>query len=373
MTNIQRLSIIKKRHSKRRKLLDAKNGESSKDIIEESNADIAEPLTAEQQRQLDLDTIEIERAALKEFTTAVQKQYSDNIKKLKDDTSDEARYVKVALIEAEEVWLNSQILIRSPMYKKMSDDQKISLVQKDFALFYKNFPIVARYMICHGQYSSEAFRKMLINCKNSNLEEVYELVDEMIQNETPQDKKGKGKMPESIALEQKLKESEKRTKANEILWVKRQADYVRYLWEYMQDNKFLQVDSDNIWKQAYQSLYNEFMQFKEMHKNTESKIKEEQLKHKKELLYEMSTRIIEGSQSLPKDAAIELLNKLKDKVYKQRYTKLLNQLLEKIPEIEPVTFGQGTNEQAQVEYEEELQQSYYKKNYQKMDFSKLQI
>lgn len=339
LTPIQRRSIIKKRNTKRRKTVDERQSNSNDLDMEVANPD-PEP---------EVD----ERKLIEEYTKRIQQEYKENVQRIKDDTSEEARFVKVAMIEAEEIWLNVQVLLKSKMYATMSEDQKVNLIQKDFAMFYKNFPIVARYMICHGQYNSNAFRKMLINCKNTK-------ADGSTQPLSSNDK-GKGRMEEPIK------------KDNELLWIERQADYVRFLWEEYQDNKFLQDNSDNIWKQAFDALSKEFKEFKELHEKMEKKVKEDAIKHKKELLFEMSSRIIDGAQSLDKKSAMDLKITLQNKVFKQRYDNLLKTLLKTHQPIEPVLSGVGLNEEHQKEYEAELQQSYYKKNYKKLDFNKLKI
>ncbi|MGL5934284.1 MAG: hypothetical protein ACRCZI_01525 [Cetobacterium sp.] len=360
LTAMQRRSIIKKRH-KRQKVV----GESSKDIMEVETI----------QESIEVPEID-ERTMIEEYTVKLQQIYKENVQKIKDDSSEEARFVKIALIEAEEIWLNIQVLMKSKMYATMNDDQKISLVQKDFAMFYKNFPIVARYMICHGQYNSSAFRKMLINCKNTKADGSVD--SQTAEPELKPNDKGKGKMtevrnPTDFSQGSEMPQQEPVKKDNETLWIERQADYVRFLWEEYQDNKFLQSDSDEIWSQAYKALDKEFREFKELHKKMEQKVKEDALKHKKELLFEMSSRIISGAQTLDKKAAMNLKITLQNRAFKQRFDKTLKELLEIRAEIPCTTSGVGTNEERQKEHESELQQSYYKKNYQKMDFDKLKI
>jgi hypothetical protein len=161
-------------------------------------------------------------------------------------------------------------------------------------------------MICLGQYKMKAFKKMLTNNENSS------------------DK-------------------------NEEQWIKRQADYVRFLWE--EYNTVDKKESDKIWLQTYETLSNEFKEFKELHEKMEKKVKEDDLKHKKELLYEMSERIITGKQKLNDNDMKEFLSKLQDKLFKQRFRKLIKQL-SNIKRIEPVVEGLGNNDYAKDIYED---------------------
>jgi hypothetical protein len=82
---------------------------------------------------------------------------------------------------------------------------------------------------------------------------------------------------------------------NEKIWIEQQADYIRYLWE--DDNNgvvFSQQDSDRIWQEAYNNLSSEFNQFRDLYEETETKIKQDKIRYKKEILYELSARIISG-------------------------------------------------------------------------------
>jgi hypothetical protein len=270
------------------------------------------------------------------FLKELQIKYNKNINNISKENS-EFDYVKVALTEAEQIWANTQILMRTPDYKTMTDPEKVSLIQKDFAEFYKNFPIVSRYMICYGQYRVKAFKKMLIKC-----------------NET---KKPAGQ--------------ENTKDMNEKLWVDRQADYVRFLWEEVQDgNTFDKKDSDDIWQQTHKLLTEEFQQFKDLHDMAEKKIKTDAVKHKKELLYEMSSRIVNGQQSLDNANKTSLLNKLKGRLFKQRFKQVItsiNSNNETVATCESV----GTNDMEKETYDDEMKQSFYKKNYKKMDLDKI--
>lgn len=270
------------------------------------------------------------------FIIELQNKYTKNIHIINSENT-KFEYVKVALVEAEQIWINTQILMQTVDYKTMTDVEKISLIQKDFTEFYKNFPIVARYMICLGQYRMTAFRRMLIRCNETKAPQGQENTKDM----------------------------------NEKLWVDRQADYVRFLWEDYQDgNSFSTSDSDVIWKQTHVLLTQEFQQFKDLHSDAENKIKHDATKHKKELLYEMSSRIITGQQILNESAASTLLDKLKTKLFKQRYNTVVT-TIQNTKQIKPTCESIGTNITGKEIYDQELQQSFCKKTYKKMDLDKI--
>ena len=329
LTPIQRQALKKRRKYKPKK------------AVEEVNV-VEQPIATSSNTVQELPT-EI-KVDLNEYINELQKQYKQNVEAIKAETGEQADYVRVAMTEAEEIWLNVRILAVSETYKKMTDDERISLIQRDFKEFYKNFPVVSRYMICVCQYSSNAFKKMLIKCKETKIPKEYE------NSSDPMAKRD----------------------INEKLWVERQADYIRFLWE-ENEGSYERSDSDAVWHQAYDSLSKEFQDFKDMHDAAEKKINEEKLKHKKELLYEMGNRLISGSQALNYDDGKKLLIKLKDKLFKQKYNNVVKELTATREPIPETTSGMGTNDYLQALYEKELQESHYKKNYKKMDVSKLMI
>jgi hypothetical protein len=287
---------------------------------------------------------------VEDYLKMLQEQYNTNVNFIKTNLADEEDYVKVALTEAEQIWLNVQVLMQSEKYAKMTDDERISLIQKDFKEFYKNFPIVSRYMICLGQYKMDAFKRML--------------------------KVNKGK---ESTDEERRDESEERKSANEKAWIKRQADYVRFLWEEHQvDDKgepllFNPDDSDKVWQEAHDSLEREFREFRELHEEMEKKVAKDSLKYKKELIYEMSTRIINGQQKLDNSKSYDFINKLKDKLFKQRSKTTIKEINDIVRVLPSTHEGEGINIDAKLEYDDELKQSHYKKTYKKMDINKIMV
>jgi hypothetical protein len=261
----------------------------------------------------------------------VIREQKDIVENNKEQTTKE--YIAIALLEAEKIWLNIQVLFLEHFdtYIKMGDDEKIDFIKQDFGEFYNEFPIVSRYMVCMGQYRRKAFHKFLEKCRVA-LANIPEKRDpDYMQNQ----------------------------------WIERQADYVRYLWEEYQTH-VNKKQSNAIWLQAYNLLKDEFKQFKSLHKNIEEKVEKDRVKHKTELVKEMAGRIISGQQKLETNETLGLLNSLREKLYKQRYTNMVKQIKADIKYINPSVAGAGRNKDAQVEYEEELKQSEYKKKYKRV-------
>jgi hypothetical protein len=267
---------------------------------------------------------DIKALALDEIDQIIKEQYRTNVIQIKAE--DIPQPLKVALIDAEEIWSNVQILMMSPRYKQMDDNQRIDLLRTDFADFYKNFPIVSRYMICIGRYNQLAFKKMLVK---------YSTITRPI--DAPKD-------------------------YNEKIWIEQQADYIRYLWE----SENTQQDSDRIWQEAYDNLSDEFNQFRDLYEGTETKIKQDKIRYKKEILYELSARIISGTQSIRDQDMLELIEDLDQKRWKQRFKAVLASI-NQLDLIAATVVGVGNNHEALENYEYEIQQCNYKKNAKKFD------
>lgn len=267
----------------------------------------------------------------------LQNSYEKNVKQINEENKNVESYILVSLIEAEKIWLILQVLqtTNPEKFAQMKDDEKINTIQKDFPDFYKNFPIVSRYMICMGQYKRKAFKKLLLKCKNTKSVEGKE--------------------------------------SNEDLWIERQADYVKYLWEEYQTKHFTVKESNAVWDQAHKALVKEFTDFRNLHKSAEEKIKLDKLQYKAELLKEMNDRISSGKQILEEKDCKKLKIELQNTLYKQRFRKTM-QLLKKNIKVVPFSSqGTGTNEGKKQEYDEELKRFEYKKNGTKLDMSKLMV
>jgi RNA polymerase-interacting CarD/CdnL/TRCF family regulator len=213
-----------------------------------------------------------------------------------------------AIKNATELWNDiKQRIKRTPEFINMSDSEKINIYQKSkFKEFYTSYPIVCRYMICMGQFSVKAFNRFLKKCETMN---------------TFPQKRG--------------------SEASEEQWIMRQADYVRYLWESYQKQHFSTVESQNIWKHAYDTLKQEFKEFKDMHKKVEDKLKTDEKFNKAELVKELVNRIANEEQSLSENSTQHLLHNLKVKVLQQRRRNLAEQIKKDVPRVMPSFINRG--------------------------------
>jgi hypothetical protein len=222
-------------------------------------------------------------------------------------------HINSTVEKADAMWKDLKERVKAdPAFVDLSDDEKIKIYQKEFDKFYTAFPIVSRYMICMGQYSSKAMRRFLKKC------------DDAIKNmdiTKPRDKSD-----------------------TEDQWVRRQADYVRYLWESYQNIHFSSKEAQAIWQQAYDMLKKEFDDFKMLHDTIEQKMKKEEKVNKTELVHELIKRVADGEQKLDDRSSQVLLNQLKTKAYEQRRQKMIRQLKSDVPLVKPSRVFKGTVE-----------------------------
>lgn len=206
---------------------------------------------------------------------------------------------------ANRMWSDIKDRVRdNPDFANYSDSKKIEIYSEgEFAEFYTAFPIVSRYMICMGQFTNKAFKRFLLKCQNMQGRMRY--------------MKGKEKEEE---------------------WTKRQADYVRYLWESYQKQVFSANEAQQVWQHAYQTLKKEFNDFNKMKEETEKRLAEEGKVNQAEVAKEMLTRMATGEQSLDPETTKELIAKLKLALVKQNHIKVMKQIDNEIERIRPTRF-----------------------------------
>ena len=236
--------------------------------------------------------------------TIAPNQYEDVAKDLDKESTD----VKFA----NNLWDDIKRRVKEdPDFVNMEDRKKVELYQKgEFKDFYTTYPIVCRYMICMGQFSNKAFKRFLNKCK-------------------------------VMAKEAKPGEGEDQ-------WIMRQADYVRYLWEAYQKGRFKAEDSQAIWKHSYDTLTKEFKDFKDMHKDTEEKLKRDEKFNKAALVKELTSRIANNEQQLNKESEQKLLQSLKLRLAQQR-RKLLLESIRELPKIQPTRICRGSVKEEPIE------------------------
>lgn len=271
--------------------------------------------------------------SIPQFIKKVENTYNRNVERIKEkykkkgitlnkkgknpENSSDDETIFIALLQAESVWKHVQITAATTEnYGELSQDEKMEIISKKFKGFSEEFPIVSRYMVCFGQYKMNALEKMLQKMKHSAFN---------VEGES-----------------------------NEDIWIQRQADYVRYLWEECQTKRFQREESNQVWQTTYDALKKEFKDFKQLHKDSEQRIKDEDKKFKAELIKEAATRVISGTQQCDEEKLRRLVYIMKNRLYKQQFDEVLEKLKETVPQIPGNKPTYGTNKEAEEAYQREL-------------------
>ena len=186
-----------------------------------------------------------------------------NIEKRSDYTieGNSRKYIEFAVRDANTLWKKIVSAVKkNPDIENWDDGRKIDYFYEDNKEFYKEFPIVCRYMVTMGQYSSRAFSKYLS----------FKAMD--MKNMPPPHKRKPGYIEDK--------------------WVQREATYIKELWKSYKKGQYAESEAKLVWKHAYESLKKEFDGFRDTYKQTELKIKEENAYNNKELIKETLMRIL---------------------------------------------------------------------------------
>ena len=202
---------------------------------------------------------------------------------------------------------------KHPEFAGMSDKQKIDLFRGKlgYSKLMDELPIVTRYMICMGQYSSKALKK------------VIDKSEKMVH--PPPEKREKDYMQDQ--------------------WIRRQADYVKYMADHYNAGKHCtQAELNYIWNQTYKLLKGEFDDFKDMHTEIEKKVKDEKKVLVGKNVRDLVTRLHSGKQSLTTEEEVILKSQLTNILIKKSFKNVMEEMLELYEPVEPVieSVGKGT-------------------------------
>jgi hypothetical protein len=212
---------------------------------------------------------------------------------------------------ADDLWNTVKTYVKNnPSFKDRPDKEKLSLFRDKFGFskFMEEYPIVARYSICMGQYRSAALRRVL--------EKTRTMVH------PPAGERAKGYMEDQ--------------------WVRRQADYVQYLWEGYHKGHYNTAERNWVYQETYKRLKGEFDDFRDMHKEVETKVAEEKKSLAGRNVRDLLLRLKSGKQSLSAEEQQYLQYELKNILVKVAYNKVMKQLLEKVKLVEHTVSGEGT-------------------------------
>jgi hypothetical protein len=192
--------------------------------------------------------------------------------------------------KAKQFWNDIRQYIKEhPEFKDLEDKSKLEFCRTKlgYGQFMDEFPIVSRYMVCVGQFNMKAFVRFLDKCEKT------------VHPPVAQREKG----------------------YNEDQWIRRQADYVQYLWESYQKPHYNNAERQYIWQNTYKLLKGEFDDFRDMHKDIEERVKEEKTELQAQNVRELLERIKTGEQRLSPEQEEELLAALEHVVNERKNAK----------------------------------------------------
>jgi hypothetical protein len=236
------------------------------------------------------------------------KNTNSNVTKHVNIKSTGDNFIDQCMETVENLWKDlKKRILETPEFVNLSDDNKLEIYQNnEFKDFYTSYPIVCRYAICMGQYSSKAFKKFLQKFK---------------------------------IMQEKTRASNKETKMDE--WIKCQASYIKFLYQAYSPKSHSERASQMVWQQAYDTLKQEFADFEKMHDEVEERLKKEEKYNKVEMLKEMTSRIANEEQTLSKNSTTQLVDRLKIQVMKQRWNNMISQVKSDVERVQPTCIGRG--------------------------------
>ena len=234
------------------------------------------------------------------------------------------------------IWEDLKKIVReTPEYKEWEDKKKISYFRDTlkYKEFMDTYPVTSRYMICMGQFTVKAFKRFLQKLYTFKLDPIKRM------------EKG----------------------YTEDQWLRRQADYVRYLWEDYQKGHYNINHAQIIWQDAYQKLRGEMDDFRDKHKEIEKNVDEEKKKHKIENVKELLGRITGSEQKLSEADMIKLINVIKQSKKEETVPKPKEIIDDKtgiktIIKSQPIYYNEKTGEYSQPIFENDNGQTDNNKN-----------
>lgn len=211
---------------------------------------------------------------------------------------------------ADEIYKKVKSIVKEDNgFLKLKDQDKMTYFRDklQYADFLNEFPITARYMICMGQFSKKAFRRFL----------------------------------DKVRMNQKNLMGPREKGYVEDQWIRRQADYVRYLWESYQKSHYNNAEAQFVWEDTYNKLKGEFSDFRDKYKEIETNTKKQKEELNAENAKELLLRLKSKEQTIDEDDAKQLLFQLKSRLFKRRFSNSLVELLSKVKYIEHSSEGIG--------------------------------
>jgi len=219
------------------------------------------------------------------------------VEEKKVETKTDNNFHKETLKKANDMWaFVKKYVDQNPEFKDLKDKQKIEIFRNKlgYAKLMDELPIVTRYMICMGQYSSSALLRVMEKANTMK--------------HPPEHERPKGYMQDQ--------------------WVRRQADYVQYMWEHYNKGRHYSIaEKKYVYEHTYNLLKGEFDDFKNMHEEIEKRVKDEKKESTGKNVRELLERLQTGKQKLSLNEEKLLLDELSNIIIKNNFKNVMNELL----------------------------------------------
>jgi hypothetical protein len=259
---------------------------------------------------------------IKKFIDIFTEYYNNEINRIHDYevSVPKEQNLTYTVLYAEKIWTKIKSLkILDLKFNKKTDDEKIDQFRKQEEKFYKDFPIVARYMVCADVYNRVAFKKFLTKLLINN--------------------------------EKKQKRTNSKEGEAENEWIELQADYVKYLYQEQNKSKHLSTkELQNIWKETYELLKKEFSNFKEIYDKKVKQIEEDKKIQNGKIAKDVLNRLT-TIQSVDNETQYKLYVEMQDTLFLQRTNKNLKLLLKETSKLDSILEGRGKSNDAIAEME----------------------
>lgn len=204
-----------------------------------------------------------------------------------------------------------EVVKLKPEFMDIDDTKKLEFFREklNYKEFMTEFPIMCRYMVCMGQYSRKAFKRFLDRVRVTRA------------NCPPPGERPKGYMEDQ--------------------WIRRQADYVKFLWEAYQKGHWDRREAQYIWEDAYKKLKGEFDDFRDKYEDIKDSREKEKDALKASNARDLLERLRSGKQKLNDYDSFRLMYLLKNRLYKKRYNDCMKAIINDVPTLKHTARGVG--------------------------------
>ncbi len=171
----------------------------------------------------------------------------EKIKEVRQTATRPEDLLSLSLLHAQLVWKDVLSVRDNKEFIEATDETRISSFELKYPEFFKKYPVIAKYLVCRGVFSLEAFRQFLVKCKN-----------EAGQQHTDKKKKIKA-------------------------WCHLRAYYVQQAWKYMNMNKGnhpSESDQKYVYNEAFKYLMEDYDSFTKEQEDAEESMRKNELTYK---------------------------------------------------------------------------------------------